>query len=142
MEFNNDYDSQSDFSSRSIKGMHILYNNSYYYEKEKLMYYNNAKLENTKNRYNFENFFVNAKEKLKVEDKEDSEKEIYYINDNKRKNSVTASTEHQRTIPKIFEIKTIPKKTNIIKKEVVKERIQHPNHPNIIKIVGITLEIE
>ena len=38
MEFNNDYDSQSNFSSSSIKGMHILYNNSYYYEKEKLMY--------------------------------------------------------------------------------------------------------
>ena len=147
MEFNNDYDSQSDFSSRSIKGMHILYNNSYYYEKEKLMYYNNAKLENTKNQYNFENF-VNEKEKLKIEDKEDSEKEIYYINDNKRKNSVTASTEHQRTISKTFEIKKFQKKakfqkkTNIIKKEVVKERIQHPNHPNIIKIVGITLEIE
>ena len=29
MTFNNDYDSQSDFSSRSIKGMHILYNNSF-----------------------------------------------------------------------------------------------------------------
>ena len=116
MEFNNDYDSQSDFSSGTIKEMHILHNNSYYYEKEKLMYYNNAKLENTKNQYNFENFFVNAKEKLKVEDKEDSEKEIYYINDNKRKNSVTASTEHQRTIPKIFEIKNIPKKNKHYKK--------------------------
>ena len=115
MEFNNDYDSQSDFSSRSIKGMHILYNNSYYYEKEKLMYYNNAKLENTKNQYNFENF-VNEKEKLKIEDKEDSEKELYYINDNQRKNSVTASTEHQRTIPKIFEIKKIPKENKIPKK--------------------------
>ena len=115
MEFNNDYDSQSDFSSRTIKEMHILHNNSYYYEKEKLMYYNNAKLENTKNQYNFENF-VNEKEKLKIEDKEDSEKEIYYINDNKRKNSVTSSTEHQRTIPKIFEIKKIPKENKIPKK--------------------------
>ena len=141
MEFNNDYDSQSDFSSGTIKEMHILHNNSYYYEKEKLMYYNNAKLENMKNQYNFENF-VNEKEKLKIEDKEDSEKELYYINDNQRKNLVIASTEHQRTISKTFEIKKIPKKTNIIKKEVVKERIHHPNHPNIIKIVGITLEIE
>ena len=109
MEFNNDYDSQSDFSSRSIKGMHILYNNSYYYEKEKLMYYNNAKLENTKNQYNFENF-VNEKEKLKIEDKEDSEKELYYINDNQRKNSATASTEHQKTKRILLKIKKIPKK--------------------------------
>ena len=147
MASNNDYDPLSDFSSETIKEMHILHNNSYYYEKEKLMYYNNAKLENTKNQYNFENF-VNEKEKLKIEDKEDSEKELYYINDNQRKNLVIASTEHQRTISKTFEIKKFQKKakfqkkTNIIKKEVVKERIQHPNHPNIIKIVGITLEIE
>ena len=105
MEFNNDYDSQSDFSSRSIKGMHILYNNSYYYEKEKLMY---NKLENKKNQFNYENFFVNGKEK--VEDKEDSEKELYYINDNQRKNSATASTEHQKTKRILLKIKKIPKK--------------------------------
>ena len=116
MEFNNDYDSQSDFSSGSIKGIHILYNNSYYYEKEKLMYYNNTKLENTKNQYNFENFFVNAKEKEKVEDKADSEKGLYYINDNQRKNLVIASTEHQRTISKTFEIKKITKKNKHYKK--------------------------
>jgi len=105
MEFNNDYDSQSDFSSSSIKGMHILYNNSYYYEKEKLMY---NKLENKKNQFNYENFFVNGKEK--VEDKEDSEKELYYINDNQRKNSATASTEHQKTKRILLKIKKIPKK--------------------------------
>ena len=57
MVSNNDYDPLSDFSSGTIKEMHILYNNSYYYEKEKLMYYNNAKLENKKNQYNIENFF-------------------------------------------------------------------------------------
>ena len=105
MEFNNDYDSQSNFSSSSIKGMHILYNNSYYYEKEKLMY---NKLENKKNQFNYENFFVNGKEK--VEDKEDSEKELYYINVNQRKNSATASTEHQKTKRILLKIKKIPKK--------------------------------
>ena len=111
MEFNNDYDSQSDFSSSSIKGMHILYNNSYYYEKEKLMY---NKLENKKNQFNYENFFVNGKEK--VEDKEDSEKELYYINDNQRKNSATASTEHQKTKRILLKIKKIPKKNKHYKK--------------------------
>ena len=115
MASNNDYDPLSDFSSETIKEMHILHNNSYYYEKEKLMYYNNAKLENKKNQYNFENF-VNEKEKLKIEDKEDSEKELYYINDNQRKNLVIASTEHQRTISKTFEIKKIPKKNKHYKK--------------------------
>jgi len=116
MASNNDYDPLSDFSSGTIKEMHILHNNSYYYEKEKLMYYNNAELENTKNQYNIENFFVNEKENLKVEDKEDSEKGLYYINDNQRKNSVIASTEHQRTISKTFEIKKIPKKNKHYKK--------------------------
>ena len=82
-ELNDDCDSLSYFSSNYQKENHILFNQSFHYEKEIIMEDFNTELENKNNLIAIENIFSNKKEKL--EEKE----EITHKNDIQRRNLPT-----------------------------------------------------
>ena len=103
---NDDCDSLSDFSTKNQKDNHILFNQSFHYEKEIIMEDFNTELENKNNLIAIENIFSNKKEKL--EEKE----EITYKNDIQRRNLPTDL---------IFQIIKAEFKNNIIKKKEEKE---------------------
>lgn len=79
---NDDCDSLSDFSTKNQKDNHILFNQSFHYEKEIIMEDFNTELENKNNPIAIENIFSN---KEKLEEKE----EITHKNDIQRRNLPT-----------------------------------------------------
>ena len=97
-ELNDDCDSLSYFSSNYQKENHILFNQSFHYEKEIIMNDFNTELENKNNLIAFENIFSNKKDKLEAKG------EITHKNNNQRRNLPTNFTEQRRTKKKIFKI--------------------------------------
>ena len=82
-ELNDDCDSLSYFSSNYQKENHILFNQSFHYEKEIIMNDFNTELENKNNLIAIENIFSNKKHKLEAKG------EITHKNNNQRRNLPT-----------------------------------------------------
>ena len=90
-ELNDDCDSLSYFSSNYQKENHILFNQSFHYEKEIIKNDFNTELENKNNLIAIENIFSNKKDKLETKG------EITHKNNNQRRNLPTNFTEQRRT---------------------------------------------
>ena len=142
MESNDDYDSLSVFSSEFNKEQLELLNNSFSYEKKQMMNYYNIELGKEKNQLTFGAIFSNKNDKLKVDDEEDTDKEIIYKKDIQKRNFATAPTEQRRTEIIYFKIKKTELKNKYYKKKTEKERIQHLNPQKEIKTDMIILEME